>query len=100
MSHKEGDLVVVEWNDASGLAHWQNQNDAYEDAGRGVCKCVTVGWITRFTGEALSIHASKSSRQLIGEVARSLSDQTKIPKECITGIRSLKIVERGKRVTK
>ena len=89
MSHGEGDLVLVEWNDASGLGVWQDENDAYVDAGYDVCKCITVGWIMRLTEEALTVYASKSKKQMSGMVSNSVSDQTKIPQECITRIRLL-----------
>lgn len=90
---KEGDLVRVTWQDASGLGAWEEQKRAYENAGRGVCMCCSVGWATRITPASLSIHASKSTRDTSDMDLESICDQTKIPKGCVIKIEWLEVLK-------
>lgn len=77
---KKRHLIIVEWEDITGLSKWHSEEDA---AGAKTLHCITVGWRMKTDRKHLSLASTRSE-------GGDCLDRTTIPR---TSVRSVRRIE-------
>ena len=81
---KKYKFVIVEWDDASSMSHWQTQESLNEWVKDGAYKCLSTGWLVREDKEFYIVCARMSNDDQYGLCE-------KLPKQMITKIKYIKL---------
>ena len=88
---QEGDLVIVDWDDSASTGSWISKKDIDSD-NEGMCRCRSVGWITKLTPKAMTLHSSESPNQV--------ADLMCVPRSCIVKMERLRATAASRRKRK
>ena len=78
---KEGDLVLVDWDDSASTGSWIDKQDIGSD-NDGMVRCRSVDWITKLMLKAMTLHSSESSNQV--------ADLMCVPRSCVVKMERLR----------
>ena len=82
---REGDLVIVEWTDSASTDSWMRLQDARQQENDGLIHCRSVGWLTKLSPKAMTVHGSETPTQVMATIS--------IPRSCIVKIERLRTRE-------
>lgn len=52
---KEGELVLVDWDDSASTGSWSTKREVCDAANDGLMRCRTVGWVTKVTAKSMTL---------------------------------------------